>query len=156
MAEAFGGASPSTSAAILTLHFQAPLTGTQLSRILRLSQPATVRLLEKLVEAGLVARDMQGGGKEVQLSLTPPGKARAEAFLGSRNRALNALLAPLPPEKRKLLANLLDDMLPTAVESRADARFLCRYCDHGICDGPACPIGRRAAEVEPREEERPK
>ena len=153
MIGAFGDASPSTVAAILTLHFHAPLTGTRLSRILGLSQPATARLLEKLRDAGLVKRHPKRDGKDIDLSLTAAGEARAGALLGKREAALKALLAPLSAEKAALLSALLDDMLPQAVGSREDARFLCRFCDHGICDGAACPIGCKAREIEAAEKE---
>ena len=148
MDQAFGDASPSTAAAILTLHFHAPLTGTGLSRILRLSQPATVRLLEKLVAAGLVSRERRKDGKEIDLALTSDGAARAKALVETRNAAMDNVLAPLTVEKRALLSDLLDEVLQSAPANRDDARFLCRFCDHGICDGPVCPIGCRARHIE--------
>lgn len=148
MGHAFGEISPSTAAAILTLHFHSPLTGTGLSHILRLSQPATVRLLEKLVMAGLVVRQRRTDGKEIDLALTAEGSARAQDLLAARNAAMKDVLAPLPAEKRTLLADLLDEVLRGSVESRSDARYLCRFCDHGICDGPVCPIGCRASEID--------
>lgn len=155
MADAFGDTSPSSAAAILTLHFHAPLTGTGLSRILRLSQPATVRLLDRLVDAGAVARAGRKDGREVGLALTASGKARARALLKARDNALAALLTPLAPDKRAQLAELLDEVLPEAVGNRNDARFLCRFCNHGVCDGPACPIGCRATEIEERTKGKP-
>ncbi|RVU33881.1 MarR family transcriptional regulator [Hwanghaeella grinnelliae] len=148
MSQAFDDASPSTVAAILTLHFHAPLTGTRLSRILGLSQPATVRLLEKLRDAGLTRRHPKRDGKDIDISLTAAGEARAATLLGRRNAALKALLAPLSAEKAALLSTLLDEILPQEVASRADARFLCRFCDHEICDGAVCPIGCKARDIE--------
>lgn len=148
MLQSFAESSPSTAAAILTLHFHAPQTGTGLSQILGLSQPATVRLVEKLAAAGLVARAGKKQGKEIPLVLTAVGKRRAKALLAARAEALGELLSPLPKAKQKQLAGLLDEILHHTVDSRREARFLCRFCDHGICDGPVCPIGCRAREIE--------
>jgi len=36
------------------------------------------------------------------------------------------------------------------VDGRAYARHICRFCDHGICDGPRCPVGSAATELEQR------
>lgn len=148
MLQTFGGTSPSTAAAILTLHFHAPQTGTALSRILGLSQPATVRLVEKLVAADIVARTPRTEGKEIDLVLTPAGQTEASALLAARHETLSGVLSTLSQDQQRQLETILDTMLAQNVDSRETARFLCRFCDHGICDGPVCPIGCRATALE--------
>ncbi len=155
MARMLGTDSPSTAATVLTLHFHAPLTGTDLSRILGLSQPATVRLIDKLADAGMVARNGKSEGKAVDIALTAAGQTRAEAMLTARSAAMADLLRPLTDAKRQALTGLLDEILHDAVETGSQARFLCRFCDHGVCDGPVCPIGCRAREIALERKERP-
>ena len=148
MLQTFGGTSPSTAAAILTLHFHAPQTGTGLSRILGLSQPATVRLVEKLVTADIVARMPRPEGKEIDLVLTPTGQSKASTLLAGRRETLSGALGALSQDQQRQLETILDTILAQNVDSREHARFLCRFCDHGICDGPVCPIGCQATALE--------
>ena len=145
---AFEPLSPSSAAAVLTLRHRQPLTATELSRIIGLSQPATVRLLERLVATGLVERAPVAGIKEVRLSLSREGESRAEDLQRVRLSASWALLEQLTPIERLALHGLVDKLVTVPVTDRQVARRLCRFCDHALCEGPLCPIGCAATALD--------
>ncbi len=147
LAPAFGELSPASAAMLLWLHYWAPLGVVELARVAGLSQPACSRAVDRLEQLGLLHRGA-AAGKEVPLVLTPEGSALARELQAQRLRACDRLLAPLtPPERRSLLA-LVDKLVAAPVQDRAYARHVCRYCDHGVCDGPACVVGCRAGQIE--------
>jgi DNA-binding MarR family transcriptional regulator len=144
----FGSLSPSSAAALITLRHRQKLTATELGRILDLTQPASARLVAKLEAEGHVARQKPASGKEIGLRLTPKGRRLAEDLQRQRLAACDRLLAALTPADRRLLDRLLSALLAAPVTNRAYARHVCRFCDHGVCDGPDCPIGCAATALE--------
>lgn len=146
--DALGPVSRSRAAALLTLHHFGRMTTTELSRIIGLSQPATTRLVDKIAGDGLLARRSRTSGKEVDLRLTRKGEQAAQVLQRRRLESMSMLVAPLTETRRRQLEALLDEMLGTPVTSRAYARFVCRFCDHEICDGSRCPIGCAATAIE--------
>jgi DNA-binding MarR family transcriptional regulator len=143
--------SPSTAAILLWLHHWAPTGVVELARVVGLTQPACTRALDKLVERGLVDRTALSG-KEVRLTLTARGRAQARALQQRRHAACGALLQALSADEQAQFARLATKLLQAPVTDRAYARQVCRFCDHAVCDGPACPIGCRATALEEREE----
>ena len=148
LSDAFDNLSASAAAALLTLHYHAPLTTTALSRIVRLSQPATTRLVEGLTSSGWVARSPGTGKGEINLALTAKGRRKAERIQQQRIAALATLLSGLSNGQKQQLSALLDHVVEPVVTDRASARHLCRFCDHDICDGALCLIGCAATRVE--------
>jgi MarR family transcriptional repressor of emrRAB len=144
----FGGRSESTVAAILTLAHWEPMTATELGHVIGLSQPGSARLVDKLVAEGVVRRYERAGGRDIGLGLTPAGRKLARSIQSARLESYEELMAPLDPEERQVLHHLVQKMLAGAVESRDGARFTCRFCDHARCDGPCCPVGTAATELE--------
>jgi DNA-binding MarR family transcriptional regulator len=68
--------------------------------------------VDRLEEAGLVRRRPDPGDKRgVLVTLTPAGRARADAALAGLLQAEQALLAPLPAASRQALADLLRILL---------------------------------------------
>jgi DNA-binding MarR family transcriptional regulator len=139
--------SPSTAAILLWLHHRAPTGVVELARVVGLTQPACTRALDKLVQRGLVER-MALSGKEVRLSLSTRGRAQARQLQQRRQQACAALLQALSTAEQAQFARLADKLLQAPVTDRAYARNVCRFCDHAVCDGPACPIGCRATALE--------
>ena len=139
--------SPSTAAILLWLHHWAPTGVVELARVVGLTQPACTRALDKLVERGLVERTTLSG-KEVRLALTARGRAQARALQQRRQQACGALLQALSADEQAQFARLATKLLQAPVTDRAYARSVCRFCDHAVCDGPACPIGCRATALE--------
>lgn len=140
----------SASAALLTLDEFPGLAVTTLGRYIGLSQPAAARMVDGLVQRGLVER-RAGTGRAVAVHLTPEGEREAARILDRRKGALHPILAPLDPAERVALEALLEKILH-AVHDRAEwaervpddalGELLCRLCDRAACirEGAACPV----------------
>lgn len=147
LARALADESPSSVAIVTWLHHWAPVGVVELARVIGLTQPACTRALDKLVMRGVVERTTLSG-KEVRLALTARGRAQARLLQQRRLQACAALLDALSASEQRQFAELADKLLQGPVVDRAYARNVCRFCDHSVCDGPACPIGCRAAAME--------
>jgi DNA-binding MarR family transcriptional regulator len=142
------------AAGLLTCSYYPGITVGGLAEVLGLTGSGAVRLADRLEGAGLLRR-LDRQGRSVMLELTRDGQRLAEDLQDHRLRAIEGLLSPLTTEEQGQLAGLLDKVLHDAKFSAKRARRICRYCDHGNCDGEACPIGRRLrewGEVAPRAE----
>ena len=142
-----GGRSARGAALLMTLLHRGPLTVSGLAAILGVAQPTATRLIARLEEDGLLARAARKG-RLVFVSLTPAGRREAKALHRRRADSLAGLLKPLTTAEQEALDALLDKMLFAATTSRAGAMITCRACDHGICHGPSCPVGRKATALE--------
>ena len=142
-----GDLSPSGAALLLTLRFRRALTATVLADIAGIAQPTAVRVLDGLIRRGLVMRQRRTG-REAPVRLTSLGRKRAQQLLSARLRAIGQLLTPLSRHEHAALEDIVDRLLAAATTSRAFARTTCRLCDHAACNGPRCPIGTRATELE--------
>jgi len=140
LVEDLGALSDSSAAALMTLDHFGPTTASALASVLRLTQPATVRLIERLEAAGLAARGRRQG-RQVPLTLTPKGRRQARRLSERRAARTAARLDVLTLEERRALDRLVTKLLHGAVRQRADARHLCRFCDHALCRGAGCPVG---------------
>ncbi len=123
----------------------------ELSQALGLSHSATVRLLDKLTQAGLVLRSPGEDKRSVSLSLTPNGRARVTDILQARGSALDEVVAALSTEQLEQLDGLLDALLSAATTSPRAAAHLCRLCDHVKCPPETCPVHQRALHLLPQE-----
>lgn len=143
--------SDSSRALISTLHYWGPMSATELAGIAGLSQPAATRALDRLRREGSV--DWPDSGRTRPVSLTAAGRDRARDLMGRRDAFLQKSLAALTGEERAVLSPLLERMLAGLTGSEGEARHMCRFCDHVLCDGPACPVGEcvRAMEGGPHD-----
>ncbi len=141
---AAGEAGPAAAALVLAGH--APgLSIAALAPAVGLSHPGAVRLVDRLVADGLMARQPDPRDRRaVQLQLTDAGKARAAAVQAARNAPLQQLVATLRPAEAASLQTAVARLISARVSSDADALRLCRLCDHDRCD--TCPAERAAAE----------
>ncbi len=147
MSEAMEPHSESSAAILLWLYYWAPIGVVELGRVVGLSQPACSRAVGKLMEGGLLLK-APSGARETWLELSPEGRVEAERLQMARLRTCDHLLGALSRQERAVLSPLLDKLLAGPVANRAFARNVCRFCDHGVCDGRACPVGCRATEIE--------
>lgn len=147
MENALGDLSPSAAALLLTLHHRPDATATELAEIAGIAQPTAVRVLDGLVRRGFIERRARIG-RTAPLNLTPPGLKRVLSLQSARLDAMNRLLSVLPEPDRAAFERMLNTVLAGAITSRSFARTTCRLCDHLLCDGPLCPIGTRAGELE--------
>lgn len=144
---ALDGLSFSASALLLTLHYRPNVTVTELAQVAGIAQPTATRALDGLAQRGWLQRQGRAG-RTVTLRLTPAGRKRAQSLQAARLRAMDRTAAALPERDRAELERLLELLLAATTTSRLHARRTCRLCDHAVCDGPLCPIGSRATELE--------
>ena len=147
VAAANKGLSASAVAALLTLKYRSHATATGLMSILDLSQPATTRLLEALERKGLVAKEGRAG-RTVPFILTAEGRRLARRLEEKRLAVAKAALSGLLNHEKRALDRMLTKVLGREDRSRAEARRLCRFCEHGVCKGAICPIGSSVVEEE--------
>ena len=108
-------------------------------RALGLTHSGTVRLVDRLVGAGLVERRVGADARSLSLHLTPGGGRTARRVITARDGVLERALIPLEPRQRVLFEGLLEQLVAGLEEPR---RRICR-----LCDVPAC--GRCPAQAKP-------
>jgi len=138
-----GGQAP---AALAVLAQQSGLGIEGLRRQLRLSQPATVRLVDALVADGLAVRRAGPDRRSVDIRLTRLGRTRAESVLSARRAVLDEVLAGLTAGERAKLERLLVQVLGSLTADRTEAEQICRLCDLGACPLLSCPVEQALAQ----------
>jgi MarR family transcriptional regulator, negative regulator of the multidrug operon emrRAB len=117
---------------------------------LALTHSATVRLVDRLVAAGLAQRREGPDRRSVAVELTPAGHAAAAEAVKARAGALEEALADLDSAERTELARLHAKVLGTLTEGRASAGHICRLCDSHACghEEGRCPVTQAADAAE--------
>lgn len=114
------------------------------ARGLGLSHPGTVRVVDRLVEAGLVTRTSSViDRRSVELYLTAIGTRTRRSLLRGRNAAIEDFLAPLSTAERRQLDNISAKLLRANVRNIPDALGTCRFCDERVCID--CPVNASLA-----------
>ncbi len=136
------GAGGSAPGALVHLRSWPGCSVTDLGDVLGLSQPATVRLVERLVTRGLVSRDPGVDGRTRSLSPTAEGQRVADALLAERTASLRPMLQSLDAAQRGQLERLLAQITFGLADDRPEALTTCRLCDRGACQDGArrCPL----------------
>jgi DNA-binding MarR family transcriptional regulator len=112
-----------------------------LERVVGLTQTGAGRLVDRLVEAGLVERRPGRDARTHALWLTSEGSAAAARVLEGRAEAVAPLLEHLTPSERVDLERLLDRLVAGLAHDRPGALRVCRLCDRTVCcSGPGCPL----------------
>ena len=112
-----------------------------LRHVVGISQPAAVRVVDRLAADGLIERRPGNDARTLSLHLTPAGDAAADAVLAERGEALQSLLAPLDEDERAQLVPLLERLVAGLADDRPGALTTCRMCDRAACKrGPGCPL----------------
>lgn len=127
-----------TPAALVVIGYGLGPSNDQLRRILGLSHPGSVRLVDRLVVAGLVERRVGRDRRAIALHLTEKGEALRERLLAGRLAAVRSVLEPLTEPEQDLLAALLQKILPAIGTTDLQRCTLCRLCDDRVCVD--CPI----------------
>jgi len=130
----------SAPAAMILIHENPDTRIEALARYLELSHSGTVRLVDRLVEAGWVARETCDDKRAVVLVLTKAGTKVAERLLDGRRKSLARALQGVSAADRKVLERLVPHMLNNLVSGKAEADHTCRYCDTKACEREGCPI----------------
>jgi DNA-binding MarR family transcriptional regulator len=149
-AMADAGGRPESAAAALSalLHFLDRPSVDLLRQVLGLTSSGTVRLLDRLAEAGYVRRGPGTDGRSASISLTESGRSAAVQVAAARGAVLDGALAALSPEERVIFGRLAGKMLAGLIRGPGATRWICRLCDTGTCRGAAggCPVGNAARE----------
>lgn len=146
------GAAP---AALVALHqFLAGRTTKDVAQATGLSHSGAVRLIDRLVDDGLVERWPGRDGRSLSIVLTATGRALSRKITVARAAAIEAALEGLGSDDRRALLVLVDTLIATVTAQRLDAReegdtpagWLCRLCDFESCGRPRgeCPAANAA------------
>jgi DNA-binding MarR family transcriptional regulator len=151
-ADAIGGSvghSETAAIALSALHqfLDAPSVD-QLRQVLGLTPSGTVRLVDRLQEAGYVRRGPGGDGRSVSLHLTASGRRAAERVAAARAEVLQDALSVLDPPERATLDELVSQVLVGLIRGPGAVRWMCRLCDMSACgrDAGRCPVANAARE----------
>jgi DNA-binding MarR family transcriptional regulator len=146
MAEA--GGRPESGAAMLSalLHFLDRPSVDLLRQVLGLTSSGTVRLVDRLAEAGYVRRGPGADGRSVSVELTGEGREAAMAVAAARADVLGRALGTLSAAERETFEQLMSKMLTGMIRGPGATRWICRLCDTGTCRGApgGCPVGNAA------------
>lgn len=126
-----------------------------LRRAVGLSHSGGVRVVDRLVAAGLAERRPGTDGRSVALALTPRGRDLATRAQEARRQTVQHVLGALDERERGQLGALVDKLLGALVTRRLEARaagsdppggWLCRLCDPAACERPEgrCPVADAA------------
>lgn len=139
-----------TPAALVVVGYGLGPSNDELRRILGLSHPGTVRLVDRLVADGLVERRKGQDKRAVALYLTTRGKRVRKALLKGRLAALHPLLDSLTDSELETLTALLSKMLSSLEPSDLERCKLCRLCDDSVCTNCPIPADFRGAYLQGR------
>ena len=117
-----------------------------LRQVLGLTSSGTVRLVDRLVEAGYVRRGTGPDGRTTAVRLTAAGRRAAAKVAAARGQVLEEALSALPPGERAAFERSLGTVLVAMMRGPGATRWMCRLCDTGACGRPAgrCPVAAEA------------
>ena len=142
-----GGSAPAVLAHLLA-HPGDSVEG--LRCVLSISQPATVRLVDRLVADGFLERRPGPNRRTLALVLTPTGRETATRLLAARADALTDMLAVLDEQEAWQLEALLAKLTAPLAVDRPGALTVCRLCDRAACaQGPGCPLDHTVGDPRP-------
>jgi MarR family transcriptional repressor of emrRAB len=127
-------------AALVAIAYNEGRTVEFLRRTLSLSHSWTVRVVEKLEQAGLVSKKAAVDKRAVALYLTEPGKRKAQLIVRARRRCLDEVLAALPAKDQKQLTPMLERMLAALTGDDDSAEAICKLCEVDVCPQDRCPV----------------
>jgi MarR family transcriptional regulator, negative regulator of the multidrug operon emrRAB len=120
----------------------------ELSQAMKLSHPATVRLVDKLEAAGWVEGRPGEDRRSVSLWLTASGRKRVRQIARERGTALAKIVDRLSEQQRRNLDDIAQTLLRSMTTSGLEAAYICRLCDDGACPPQTCPVHQAAIEAE--------
>jgi DNA-binding MarR family transcriptional regulator len=117
-----------------------------LRQVLGLTSSGTVRLVDRLVEAGYVTREPGADGRSRALLLTAAGRQAADRVSAARAAVLGDALARLSPADRQALGRIMGELLTGFIRGPGATKWMCRFCDTGACgrNEGLCPVANAA------------
>lgn len=130
-----------SSAYALVLLGQTPgLSIDALAKILGRAHSSTVRLIEQLVESGLLSRQAGKDRRQVLVSLTIKGQDAVDKVLSARQNALAQMTAVLPSASAQILTDAFERLLEHLSDDATSASRNCRLCNENTCGQSTCPV----------------
>ena len=115
------------------------ITFTALARLTRFERSATSRILTRMIRAGLIVRTgVEHDGRQYNFTMTEAGERLCQDADPLSLELEDLMLAPLTPEQRESLAEMMDTMLAWVTDGYRD-KILERFPE------AAAPRTRRAA-----------
>jgi DNA-binding MarR family transcriptional regulator len=121
----------------------------RLADVLGLTSSGTVRLVDRLEEAGFVRRSAGEDSRATTVTLTAAGRRRARSISDARAAAIEGALAVLDPEQRRTFTALAGRVAAGLVTPERIHPWICRLCDTEGCGRPRgqCPVATAAQAV---------
>jgi DNA-binding MarR family transcriptional regulator len=150
-AAAGGAAGQSDSAAVALSamhHFLDDPSVDLLRQVLGLTPSGTVRLVDRLQDAGYLTRRQGRDRRSVSLRLTAAGRRAAERVSAARAEVLQDALSDLTAAERETLEEIASRVLVGLIRGPGATRWMCRSCDTTACGREAgmCPVANAARE----------
>ena len=137
--ESYTGRTGESPSAVVILGHQPGISNDQLSKLVNITHTGTVRLVDRLVEDGLVERRSSRLDKRSKaLYLTASGEAAREEILKAREVKMSSALNQLTSEECNSLNSILGKLLVEVSRDDTHKLSICRLCDANSC--PNCPI----------------
>jgi MarR family transcriptional regulator, negative regulator of the multidrug operon emrRAB len=137
------------SAALNTVGFFPGESISVLSKTLKLSHSATVRLVDGLAAKGLLQRSKGRDARSVVLSLTRTGKRAFDRLREKRRKAIAEVIDVLSTNEQTQLSRLSEKLLDRLTRDRASGDFICRFCEIESCPQARCPVHQKVLQTEP-------
>jgi DNA-binding MarR family transcriptional regulator len=119
-----------------------PLPVAEIGAVLQRSQPTASRTLRRLEEEGLVRRLVdRADGRVANFEVTPAGRKVRARFQAYMDLQMEHALASMAPERRELLADLLDELVAGSHREMAQPT--------GEADGSTARVASRRAKSSP-------
>jgi DNA-binding MarR family transcriptional regulator len=141
------GMAGSGPAALVAIVADPGMSIDELRRILDLTHPGTVRLVDRLVDNGWVLR-RHGTGRTVLLVPTTSGRKAERSLALAREQAVADLLAGMSERDVHTVADLVAPVLARTVNDIDAMRRLCRLCNRDVCDSCPADAPSTAADAE--------
>ena len=136
------------AATLALLNWVPKMPQARLACCVALSQPATVRLVDRLEDAGLVRRIRSLRRRQIWLESTSLGRTVASRLGFRRHEGMKLALASLSRSEQATLGGLLEKLAFQLLESKEHVMRVCRLCDARACGADDdCPMWRAALAV---------
>lgn len=112
-----------------------------LRNVLTLSHSGTVRLVERLIEDGLVVKRQGADNRSVSLTCTAAGSRKSKGILKAREDVVSPLLSRLDEQERGQLEHILRKLTWSGIATKEEGVNTCRLCNIDICFNRGnCPV----------------
>ncbi|MGH8894799.1 MAG: MarR family winged helix-turn-helix transcriptional regulator [Actinomycetes bacterium] len=140
--------SVTTATALSSLHHFLDAPSVDLLRqVLGLTSSGTVRLVDRLEQAGYVRRRPGRDGRTTSVVLTASGRRVAARVAAARAEVLDGALSVLPRTQRREFEANLSRVLVGLMRGPGATRWMCRLCDTSVCGRTRgeCPVANEAS-----------